>query len=143
GIGETAARDAAQPPRSSVGILGNFLCAGFGAAWPDDGGSRGSPGSLPSRSAVLCRSCRSGAHGGIPWQQGRGRCSAKRSATLAPTAFAPRGSAGGASCSSASCSALERDFAILAVTITISGQASHSLICPSDLAPARVLQAGI
>ena len=36
GIGKTAARDAAQPPRSSVGILGNILRVGFGAASSDD-----------------------------------------------------------------------------------------------------------
>ena len=88
GTGEIAARDAAQPPRSSVGILGNFLCAGFGEASSADRGSRGSPGSLPPRSAVLCRAYRPGAHSGRSWQQGRGSCGAARSATLAPTALA-------------------------------------------------------
>ena len=43
-------------------ILGNFLCAGFGEASSANRGSRGSPGSLPSGSPVLCRSYRSGAH---------------------------------------------------------------------------------
>ena len=137
GTGETAARDAAQPPRSSVGILGNFLCAGFGEAPSADRGSRGSPGGLPSRSAVLCRSYRPGAHSGRSWQQGRGSCGATRSAALAPTALAQRDSASGGVSRSASRSSLERGVEILTVTTTISRQASHSLKLSLGFSAAR------
>ena len=88
GTGKTAARDAAQPPRPSVGILGNLLCAGVGEASSADGGSRGNSSSLSPRSAVLCRTHRLGVHRGRPWQQGRGDRGVARGAASAPTPLA-------------------------------------------------------
>ena len=137
GTGKTAARDAAQPPRSSVGILGNLLCAGFGEASSADRGSRGSASSLPSRSAVLCRAYRPGAHGGRPWQEGRGNRGAARSAASAPTALARGDSASGGAWRNASRSSLERGVEILTVTTTISRRASHSLKLSLGFSAAR------
>ena len=92
GTRKTAAWDAAQPPRSSVGILGNVLCAGFSKASSAGGGSRRSASSLPSRSGVLCRPYRPGVHGCRSRKEGRGNRGAARSGASTPTSLTRRDS---------------------------------------------------
>jgi hypothetical protein len=115
-----------QPPRPSVGILGNLLCAGVGEASSADRGSRGNSSSLSPRSAVLCRTYRLSIHRGRPWQQGRGSRGVARGAASAPTPLTRGDSAfRRAEWRCASRSSLGRGVEILTVITTISRQASH------------------